>query len=470
MTEFPATQRSDIEQYGYKQELHRSLSFWDLLVYGLVFMVPIAPFGIFGSVFQASGGMVALAYAIGMVAMMFTALSYAQMSRAFPMAGSVYSYAGRGIAAPVGFLSGWMILLDYVLVPGLLYLIASIAMNSLVSSIPVWAWLVGFVVLNTVVNYMGIEMTAKVNRVMLIGELIVLGIFIVVGIIALAQGKGSGVDFLSPLYNPDTFSWGLVFGAVSIAVLSFLGFDGISMLAEENKESARAIGRAMVAALLLAGTLFIVQTWVASLLVPHPAQLINKGDPGGTAFYDAARVAAGGWLASLTALATAIAWGFANSLVAQAATSRLLYAMARDRQLPSLLAKVHPTHGVPVNATFVTAAVSLLLGLYMSTRDDGITLLSTLVNFGALTAFLVLHVSVVVHYLVRNHSRNYWSHLVAPAIGFAILAFVVVNAEVAAQTLGFVWFGIGLVLLVVLIASGHRPDLSAIERVEKEQS
>jgi amino acid transporter len=356
-----------------------------------------------------------------------------------------------------------------VLVPGLLYLIASIAMNSLVSSIPVWLWLVGFVVLNTVVNYMGIEMTAKVNRIMLVGELIVLVIFIVIGIVALAQGKGSGVDFLSPLYNAHTFSWGLVFGAVSIAVLSFLGFDGISMLAEENKESARAIGRAMVAALLLAGTLFIVQTWVASLLVPHPAQLIAKGDPGGTAFYDAARVAAGGWLASLTALATAIAWGFANSLVAQAATSRLLYAMARDRQLPSLLAKVHPKHGVPVNATLLTAAVSLVLGLYMASRSDGITLLSTLVNFGALTAFLVLHVSVVMHYLVRNHSKNYWSHLIAPAIGFAILLYVVINAQVAAQTLGFVWFGIGVVLLIVLLSTGRRPDLSAVERVETEQ-
>src|SRR3954465_10917378 len=153
----------DIEKYGYHQELHRSLSFTDLLVYGLVFMVPIAPFGIFGSVFQASGGMVALAYAIGMVAMMFTALSYAQMSQAFPMAGSVYTDAGRGIAAPVGFMAGWMILLDYVLVPALLYLIAGAAMNSLVPSIPVWLWMIGFVVLNTALNYMGIEMTAHVH-------------------------------------------------------------------------------------------------------------------------------------------------------------------------------------------------------------------------------------------------------------------------------------------------------------------
>ena len=383
------------------------------------------------------------------------------------MAGSVYSYAGRGIAAPVGFLPGWMILLHYVLVPGLLYLIASIAMNSLVPAVPVWLWLIGFVALNTIVNYMGIEMTARVNKIMLIGELIVLGIFIVIGIIALAQGKGRGFEW-TPIYNPATFSWSLVFGAVSIAVLSFLGFDGISMLAEENKESARAIGRAMVAALLLAGTLFIVQTWVASLLVPNPGQLVSKGDPGGTAFYDAARVASGSWLASLTALATAIAWGFANSLVAQAATSRLLYAMARDRQLPSILAKVHPKHGVPVNATLLTAAVSLVLGLYMASRSDGITLLSTLVNFGALTAFLVLHVSVVSHYLVRNHSRNYWSHLVAPLIGFLILLYVVINAQVAAQTLGFVWLAIGVVLLVVLLATGRRPDLSVMEHAEQE--
>jgi amino acid transporter len=468
MAEIPTT-RPGVEQYGYRQELHRSLSFGDLLVYGLVFMVPIAPFGIFGSVFQGSGGMVALAYVVGMVAMMFTALSYAEMSRAFPMAGSVYSYAGRGIAPPVGFLSGWMILLDYVLVPGLLYLIASIAMNSLISGIPVWLWLIAFVALNTVVNYLGIEMTAKINKIMLVGELVVLAIFIVIGVVALAQGKGHGFSF-SPIYNADTFSWSLVFGAVSIAVLSFLGFDGISMLAEENKDSARAIGRSMVAALLLAGTLFIVQTWVASLLVPHPGALITDGDPGGTAFYDAAHVAAGAWLAKLTALATAIAWGFANSLVAQAATSRLLYAMARDRQLPSFLAKVHPRHGVPVNATLLTAVVSLALGLYMASRDDGISLLSTLVNFGALTAFLVLHVSVVSHYLVRQKSRNYWKHLVAPAIGFAILLYVVINAKVAAQTLGFIWLAIGVVLLVVLLASGRKPDLSVIDQTEMENA
>jgi amino acid transporter len=457
-----ATGDRSVEAFGYRQELKRSLSFTDLLVYGLIFMVPIAPFGIFGSVFQASGGMIALAYAIGGLAMAFTAASYSQMSRAFPMAGSVYTYAGRGIAQPVGFIAGWMILLDYVLVPGLLYLIAAVAMNSIWASVPVWAWLVGFVVLNTVVNYFGIEFTARVNKVMLVAELVVLAVFLVIGVVALASGEGRGFDF-SPVYNSDTFSLQLVFGAVSIAVLSFLGFDGISTLAEENRESARSIGRAMIAALALAGTLFIVQTWVAALLVPDPDTLIAEGDAAGTAFYDAADVAGGAWLATLTAIATAIAWGFANSLVAQAATSRLLFAMARDRQLPGFLRTVHPTRRVPVNATLLVAVVSLVLGLYMSSREDGISLLSTLVNFGALSAFLLLHVSVVVHYVVRQKSRNWWLHLAVPVIGFAILVYVIVNAQVAAQTLGFVWLGIGVVLLVFLLATGRRPELRAEE-------
>jgi amino acid transporter len=456
------TGHDGVEAFGYQQELKRSLSFTDLLVYGLVFMVPIAPFGIFGSVFQASGGMIALVYLIGGLAMAFTAASYSQMSRAFPMAGSVYTYAGRGIAQPVGFLAGWMILLDYVLIPGLLYLIAGVAMNAIVSAIPVWVWVVAFVVLNTVVNLLGIEFTAKTNKIMLVGELVVLAVFVVIGLIALLSSNGNGADAFSPIYDSDTFEVSLVFGAVSIAVLSFLGFDGISTLAEENRESARSIGKSMIAALALAGTLFIVQTWIAALLVPAPDTLIADGDAGGTAFYDAAEAASGHWLYIVTAVATAIAWGFANSLVAQAATSRLLFAMARDRQLPGFLAKVHPTRRVPVNATFLVAGVSLVLGVYMTTRDDyGIGTLSTLVNFGALSAFLVLHVSVVVHFVVKSGSRDWWRHLVVPVIGFAILLFVVVNADVAAQRLGFAWFGVGVLVLVYLLATGRRPVLAA---------
>ncbi|MEU7921915.1 APC family permease, partial [Micromonospora zamorensis] len=154
--------QDNLDRYGYRQELARKLRFRDLVAYGLVYMVPIAPMAIFGSVYVGSGGMVALAYAVGVVALVFTAFSYAQMVKAFPMSGSVYNYAGRGISPPVGFLAGWVILLDYVLVPGLLYLVASVAMHATVPAVPVWLWLLGFVAVNTVVNSVGIRMTAAV--------------------------------------------------------------------------------------------------------------------------------------------------------------------------------------------------------------------------------------------------------------------------------------------------------------------
>jgi amino acid transporter len=340
-----------------------------------------------------------------------------------------------------------------------LYLIASVGMHAAVPTLPVWGWIVIFVAVNTLVNYLGIRMTAVVTSIMLVCELIVLAIFLAVGVWALLHGRGRGFH-LDPLLNPATAHWSMVFGAVSVAVLSFLGFDGISMLAEENRGGSRQIGRAMVAALVMSGALFIAQTWVAALLVTDPARLISHGDPNGTAFYDAARVAGGPWLATLTAVATAIAWGIANSLVAQVATSRLLYAMARDRQLPGFLARISVRRSVPTNAITVVALVSLALGLYMAHRADGIALMSSLINFGALSAFLLLHVSVVWHYLVRRHSRNVVAHLLVPLIGFAILLTVVINANVAAQRLGLVWLGVGVVILGGLYAAGRRPELS----------
>jgi amino acid transporter len=236
------------------------------------------------------------------------------------------------------------------------------------------------------------------------------------------------------------------------------------MLAEESKEKASEIGRAMVAALLLAGSLFIVQTWLAAMLVPGTDKLLKEGDPAGTAFYAAAQVAGGAWLGKLTALATAIAWGFANALVAQAATSRLLYAMARDKQLPSVLAKVHPKTGGPVNATYLTATISVILGLYfvLTKKDFGLTLTSTLVNFGALTAFIALHVSVIVHYKMRKKSTDNLRHVLIPILGIALLTFVVIKANVAAQRVGIIWAILGVLILVVQFVRGKKPQLSGM--------
>jgi amino acid transporter len=449
----------NLEQFGYRQELKRSLSFWDLLIYGLIFMVPIAPFGIFGSVFNAGGGMVVLAYVIGAVAMVFTAISYAEMSKAFPLAGSVYSYAGRGISPPVGFIAGWQILLDYILIPALLYLISGLAMHSLVPGIAVWVWVLGFVVLNTIINYFGIEVTARANRIMLAGELVVLAIFLVIGVGALLDGKGTA-GFWTPLFDSETFSIGLIFSAVSIAALSFLGFDAVSTLAEENRDAGRAVARATIASLVVVTVLFVVQTWVAALLVPNRQTLLTEGDADGSAFYQAAEHASGHWLFVVTAAATAIAWGFANALAAQAATSRLLYSMARDGRLPRMLSKVHKRYRVPEYATFVVAAITIAVGIGMSQRANGVTELVALVNFGALTAFLLLHLSVIVHFLVRQRSRDYLRHLVVPLCGLVIIGYVVFKARDEAQFVGLIWLGLGIIIMAVVLPYRRSPTSS----------
>src|ERR1700692_4188856 len=171
-----------IDQFGYKQQLRRVLTTGDLIVYGLIFMVPIAPFGVYGFVWNDAKGMVPLAYLIGLVGMFFTAMSYAAMSRAFPVAGSVYSYAQRGLSEIAGFFAGWLILLDYILIPALLYLFSAIALQPIFPNVPEWLWLIGFVSFNVVVNLIGIEFSARANRYMLGIELVTLALFVVPGL------------------------------------------------------------------------------------------------------------------------------------------------------------------------------------------------------------------------------------------------------------------------------------------------
>ena len=142
--------------------------------------------------------------------------------------------------------------------------------------------------------------------------------------------------------------------------------------------------------------------------------------------------------------------------------------MARDRQLPRFLAKVHPSHQVPENATFLVAVVSLAVGVYMAQRDDGITVLSTLVNFGALTAFLLLHASVINHYAIRGRSPDVWRHVVAPALGFVIILFVIIRANVAAQRIGLLWLAIGAIVLAALYLTGRRPRLAGLHHEDTD--
>ncbi|MGD0491803.1 MAG: APC family permease [Steroidobacteraceae bacterium] len=438
-----------LEEFGYRQELRRALTTKDLVVYGMVFMVPIAPFSVYGFVWDNARGMVPLAYLVGLVGMIFTALSYAAMSRAFPLAGSVYTYAGRGLHEAAGFFSGWLILLDYMLVPSLLYLFSAVALRPLLPAVPAWLWLGGFIAFNAAANMIGIEFTARLNRYMLVLELITLAAFVTMGLIALYhRGEGAGGLTWTPVYDPRVFSWATVSGATSIAVLSFLGFDGISTLSEENRGKENGVGRATVIALLLVGALFMLQTWVATDL----ARGMHFSSPE-TAFYDIADLAGGAWLKLLVIVAVVFASAIANAMAAQAAVARILFAMARDRKLPAVLAKVHPRFKTPYISTLAVAGVSVLVGCFFFQRIDDLT---RVVNFGALSGFVLLHLSVINHFFLRQRSGDWLRHLAFPLIGLAIILYVLYEMDRAAKILGACWIVLGAVYYGALALRGRR--------------
>ncbi|WP_411283331.1 APC family permease [Lapillicoccus sp.] len=434
---------AELAEFGYKQELNRTLSTMDLLIYGLVFMVPIAPWAIYGVVFNQAQGMVPLVYLIGLVAMIFTALSYAQMSRAFPIAGSVYAYVGRGLNKHLGFLAGWTILLDYLLVPTLLYVFAAESMSGVLPAVPKPVWIVAFLLINTAVNYIGISFTAVVNRYFLAAELLFIVIFVVMAVLAVARGTNGARFTSTPLFDGAHFTPGLVATALSIAVLSFLGFDGIATLSEEAKGGRRAAGVAMISGLILVAVFFVAQTWLAGMLVPDTQTFAD--DKVNNAFFDiVASVSNHGWQIAFL-LMNALAVGIANAVAAQSATSRLLFSMSRDGRLPRFLSHVNPRTRVPERAILLVGALTLASGLFFVGQ---IGLISSLVNFGALTSFMLLHVSVVSYYAVRHHSRNVFLHWVSPVLGFLIIGFVLWNAEAAAKIGGVIWLALGVLVLL----------------------
>ena len=436
-----------LEEFGYRQELRRVLTTKDLLIYGMVFMVPIAPYAVYGFVWETAHGMVPLAYLLGLVGMIFTALSYATMSAAFPLAGSVYTYAQRGLHEIAGFFSGWLILLDYILVPALLYLFSLVALRPLVPQVPGWLWLVVFISFNATVNLVGIELTARVNRYMLFMELATLALFVGFGLAVLYGGAGAGHLTWTPLYNHGAFSWTTVAAATSVAVLSFLGFDGISTLSEENGGRPDAIARATVLSLLLVGALFMLQTWIATDLSRGMSFSSNE-----TAFYEIAQRAGGTWLRILSIVAVVLANAVANAMAAQAAVARVLFAMARDGKLPALLAKVHPRFKTPYVSTIGVAVVSLVVGLLFAARVDD---LAVIVNFGALSGFVLLHLSVINHYWVRERSGRWLRHLLCPLLGLSIILFVLYEMDRSAKILGGCWIAVGVVYYSILALRGR---------------
>lgn len=459
MQEKEVNNNVEIEQFGYKQELKRALSLRDIVLYGMLFMVIIAPQSIYGEIQQASGGLTPLVYIVGAVAISFTALAYKQMSNRFPIAGSVYAYVQRGINPHFGFIAGWLILLDYLFIPALLYSLVAAWGVALIPQVPWFAWILIFVIFNTIVNIRGMEMTKGVDWVMFILEIGILLFFVIVGLKFVLGGGGYGELSIAPFYQPGKIDANFIASATSIACLSFLGFDGMSTLAEETIQPEKTVGKGILIALCGITVVFVLQTYVAALIQPDWKNI----DPA-TGFFDAAAAAGGEGLRTVLLVINILAVGIANIMAAQTATARMLYGMGRDGVIPRVFAKIHPKYQTPYFGTLVVGVASCLIPLVLT-----VTQLVRLVNFGALLSFVLLNVAVFIFFFIKEKRRNtlgdILKFLVCPICGVAILLFVFSGFENLTYIIGFSWLAVGIIIGAIK-SKGYKEVPDAFKNLE----
>src|SRR5271154_912247 len=353
-------------------QLRRVLGLFDLIIIGIVIIQPIAPMGIYGVISNEARGHVVTTILIAMVAMLFTAISYGKMARAYPSAGSAYTYVGQEIRPSLGYVTGWAMVMDYILNPLICTIICSKLTQNILPFMPYWLLAIGFAGAFTLLNLRGVKTSARINDVLAAGMSIVVVIFFVfvVRFIWGMHEYGAGF-FTQPFYNPETFSFGAVFRGTSIAVLTYIGFDGISTFSEEVENPRRNIMLATVGVCLLVGVLSALEVYAAQLVwgsKPFPQDKVES------AFPLVAQQVGGFFLFHLLNFTVLIA-NIGSGMGSQLAAGRLLYGMGRNDAIPKwFFGKLQEKRRVPTNNIILIGAVALM-GAFLITYDQGAELL-----------------------------------------------------------------------------------------------
>src|SRR6266550_9382350 len=250
-------------------KLRRALTLSDLILYGVVVIQPTAPMSVFGVLSNRGRGHVATTILIAMIAMLSTAISYGRMARAYPSAGSAFTYVGQEINPALGYVTGWSMVMDYMLNPMICIIWCSQQANVFAPGIPYWAWAIFFGGIFTFLNIQGIKTSARVNTLLAAGMGAVVAVFFMAAARYIFSNPHDGAAFFTrPFYDPQLWNSKAVLAATSIAVLSYIGFDGISTLSEEAENPRRNILLATVLTCLVIGILSAVEVYAAQLIWP----------------------------------------------------------------------------------------------------------------------------------------------------------------------------------------------------------
>lgn len=422
--------------------LRRTLSLWDLILYGIIVIQPTAPMPAYGVFSNAGQGHVVTSILIAMIAMVFTAMSYGRMARVYPSAGSAYTYVGRELHPSLGYVTGWSMTMDYILNPMICTIWCAKAMADLLAGTryqlpyPALAWPIIFAVLFTVLNLRGVKSSARINSILcaVMGAVILAFFWYTIRyIFHLPQYPES--YFLRPFYNPETFSINGVFHGTSVAVLTYIGFDGISTLSEEVENPKRNIFLATVLVCVITGVLASAEVYGAQLLSKQYLFAANEVE---NAFSHVAAIAGGALMTkaiSITLLIATIGSGMGSQLGA----ARLLYGMGRSNAIPKkFFGAIHPRTHIPANNVIFVGVIALL-GAFLISYDNGAELL----NFGALIAFMGVNAASLTHYFIRGADRTI-GQLIPPLLGFFICFFIWIHLSHLALIVGSIWMVAGI--------------------------
>jgi putrescine importer len=433
--------------------LRRVLGLYDLILYGIILIMPIAPVPLYGIAQKLSDGHAVTTILLAMVAMMLTAFSYGRMAAKFPAAGSAYTYVGRGLNPHLGFLAGWAMILDYLLVPLICTIYAALTIQRLAPAIPYTVWAAIIAAFMTLINLRGIRATANANFVLMIVMMVVILAFIYLAIHWLFHNQGwPGLFSTRPFYDPATFHWKSIMTGTSLAALTYGGFDGVSTLSEDVKNPRRNIIIATVFVCFFTGTFGGLQVYLAQRISPGMGNLSNLE----TAFIDISRIVGGPVLFTAMAAILIIA-NVACGLSAMAGISRLLFGMGRDKVLPqSVFGYLDKKHSTPVYNIVLVGVFVFIGSLFLNFERA-----AELINFGAFIAFMGVNAAVVrqFYFLRTRAERNLLTDAVLPCFGLLFCLAIWLSLPIQAKVLGCVWFVLGLIWSAIQTRGFRIPPL-----------
>ncbi|WP_319403395.1 APC family permease [uncultured Anaeromusa sp.] len=446
MTEPTKTAAPALSQAG-GPGLKRVLTLRQLVWFGLSYLAPIGIFTQFGVLTGVTHGMTTLSYSVAMAVILLTALSYAKLSAVFPVAGSAYTYVQRAVNPHAGFLTGWMLLLDYLLLPMVCVLLLGLFLHKEVPAAPAWVWIFLSVLIIAFINSRGIEPTVAVNTWTVLLQAAFSLLFLFVAVRLLLSGGGAE-SFLSweAIYNPAEFERDSFLLSVGTLTIAFLGFDAVTTLAEETLQPEKTVGRALLLICLIAGVFFILISYLCQLAWPSGWKEIT--DPNTGFFEIALHLQADymqplyAWISNLASLTCAIA--------GQAAAARLLFGMGRDGALPkSVFAYVHPRWRTPIPSILLVSLLSLSAVLF----TDSLLEVMALISFGALAGFAMVNLAVIFYFYRKKNRYSpaaILEYLLCPLLGAGCCLYFLWFLPVAVKLLGLSWLGLGIFYLAFM--------------------